>query len=78
MLSNRLKYRMIIASLLGSVFCIAGLWISYSMNIASGASIVILSVTCYLLFWAVRSAYLRYNRKRIEASQATMTGGQTK
>ena len=70
MLSNRLKQRMIYAVLLGCVFCIAGLWISYSMNIASGASIVILSGSCYLLSWAARSVYRKYKRKRIAASQA--------
>ncbi|MFZ5973790.1 MAG: metal ABC transporter permease [Bacillota bacterium] len=51
MLTGKLKQRMIYAVIFGTVFCIAGLWISYSINIASGAAIVILSVSCCLLAW---------------------------
>ncbi len=54
MLSSQLKTRMIYAVIFGNVFCITGLWISYMMNIASGASIVILSVGCYFLAYIYR------------------------
>lgn len=53
MLVSSLKLRMIYSIILGNVFCISGLWISYVLNIASGASIVILAVVCYLLSYAV-------------------------
>lgn len=46
------KKRIIYSILLGCVFCIAGLWLSFELNIASGAMIVILSVICYLLVYA--------------------------
>ncbi len=52
MLVKGLRGRMILSTLLGCFFCIAGLWISYTINIASGASIVILSVICYTLVYA--------------------------
>lgn len=48
-LTSDLKKRMNLSILLGSVFCVAGLWISYELNIASGAAIVILSVMCYFI-----------------------------
>ncbi len=42
--------RMVIAIVLGFLFCFCGLWLSYEFNLASGASIVMLSGTTYLLF----------------------------
>ncbi len=54
MLASGLRNRMLIAILLGNAFCAAGLWISYELNIASGASIAVLSVACYLLLGAGR------------------------
>jgi len=67
-LTSNLKKRMIYSVLLGSVFCIAGLWISYVINIASGAVIVIVSVIFYLSAYVVRSSYVRIKRKRIATS----------
>lgn len=66
-LTANLKRRMVYAALLGVVFCVAGLWISYVMNIASGAAIVILSVLCYFLFYAAHSLRERAQRKKIAA-----------
>lgn len=65
MLTSNLKSRMIYSVLFGSIFCIAGLWISYEMNIASGAVIVILSVICYLLIYTMRLIYIKLERKKI-------------
>ena len=65
MLTSNLKSRMIYSVLFGSIFCIAGLWISYEMNIASGAVIVILSVICYLLIYTARLMYMKLKRKKI-------------
>jgi len=65
MLTSSLKKRMIYSVLLGSVFCVAGLWISYELNIASGASIVILSVTFYFAFYMARALHTRLIRKRM-------------
>ena len=68
MLTSSLKNRMIYSILLGNVFCVAGLWISYELNIASGAAIVILSVLCYLLTYAVHLARLKLINKSIAAA----------
>lgn len=72
MLTSKLKGRMIYAIIFGNIFCILGLWISYMMDIASGASIVILSVISYFLSYALRAIYIRLRRKRIiSASDVT-------
>lgn len=64
MLTSKLKNRMIIAILAGAFFCLAGLWISYSLNVASGASIVILLVVCYFLIYGVRMIYKKSMQRK--------------
>ncbi|MBS4535745.1 metal ABC transporter permease [Clostridium sp. D2Q-14] len=44
-----LKNMMIISSILGIVFTILGLFLSYAFNIASGATIILLSATTYFI-----------------------------
>ncbi|MGE4354191.1 MAG: metal ABC transporter permease [Oscillospiraceae bacterium] len=68
-LTSSLKRRMVYSILLGGFFCIAGLWISYEMNIASGASIVILSVMCYFIVYTAHALSLRLSKKRITAQK---------
>jgi zinc transport system permease protein len=51
-----LKAKMLWSVILGMVFCILGLWISYVLNFSSGASIVILSVGCYILLYIIKFA----------------------
>lgn len=53
------RLRMVLAVVLGAVFCFAGLWLSYTLNISSGASIVILSGVCYFAVYAVKSLHTR-------------------
>jgi zinc transport system permease protein len=65
MFSSNLKNRMIYAIIFGTFFCITGLWISYVMNIASGASIVILSVTFYFVAYTIRAICIKIRRKNI-------------
>ena len=48
LLCKRLSSRMILSVILGFVFCFFGLWLSYMLNISSGACIVILSIICYM------------------------------
>lgn len=67
--SKRLKSRMIFAVIFGVFFCISGLWISYKLNIASGACIVILSVVCYLSTYAVRIVHIKMKRKTLHQSK---------
>ena len=65
--TTSLKRRMIYSVILGCVFCLAGLWISYELNIASGAAIVILSVACYLIAWATNAIISKTKSKRLVA-----------
>jgi len=47
--SKNLKNRMIISIILGMLICFVGLWISYNFNLASGATIIILSGVAFVL-----------------------------
>lgn len=68
--SKKLKRRMILAIIFGMFFCISGLWISYKLNIASGACIVILSVGCYFLIYVTRVVQIKMKRKNIATKQS--------
>jgi len=64
MFCQGLKGRMIFAIIIGIVFCISGLWISYTLDVASGASIVILSVVSYLIAHVIKSLYISKRDKK--------------
>ncbi|HCR43477.1 MAG TPA: hypothetical protein DIV41_02735 [Ruminococcaceae bacterium] len=49
------RARMVCAVVLGNIFCFAGLWLSYRLDIASGACIVILSSACYFTVYFLKS-----------------------
>lgn len=51
LLSQKLSTRMILSTLLGLLFCVVGLWLSYVFHISSGACIVLLSIACYALVY---------------------------
>ena len=55
-ITRDLKKRMTLAGVFGIIFCVAGLWLSYELNISSGACIVMLSVICYLIVLAIHTA----------------------
>lgn len=61
--SKKLKNRMLLAVLFGAFFCISGLWISYELNIASGACIIIISVASYFFAYAIRAIRIKMKRK---------------
>jgi zinc transport system permease protein len=63
LLTRDLKKRMALSGVLGIVFCIAGLWTSYELSIASGAAIVTLSVLCYLAVFSLNALRLRAKRR---------------
>jgi len=65
MFTQSLAKRMLYSVILGIIFCTAGLWISYAINIASGAAIVILSALCYFLIYMTRSVCRSMARRRI-------------
>lgn len=62
LLSHNLTKRMILAAVFGVLFCWAGLLVSYALDIASGAAIVILAVLCYAVIYAV--TLVKRNRKK--------------
>ena len=70
LLTSDLKKRMAASVLLGMVYCVAGLWASYALDIASGASIVIISAACYFLLFAVRAVTERIKNKQRRARSA--------
>jgi len=49
-LSNTLYMMMFISGILSSVFTLVGLWFSYTFDITSGASIILVSAICLCLF----------------------------
>ncbi len=56
---------MFLAIFLSTVFCISGLWVSYNLNIASGAAIVILSILGYLACSLMRSLWRNHKMKDV-------------
>jgi zinc transport system permease protein len=64
-LSANLKNRILLAIAFGTVFCVLGLWISYTLNIASGAAIVALSVFCYLVLYTVKTVRNAIKKRRL-------------
>lgn len=63
MVSKNLKNRMIISSFLGMLICMAGLTISYNYNIASGATIIIVCVITYFIFYAI-THFIKIGKKK--------------
>jgi zinc transport system permease protein len=61
-LTHNIKRIMIYSSCLGALFSLGGLWISYEMNISSGATIIIFSGLSYLIV----SAIMRLRRNMFE------------
>ncbi|HIP51131.1 MAG TPA: metal ABC transporter permease [Campylobacterales bacterium] len=53
-LSNTLFMMMILSGIFSSVFTIFGLWFSYEYDIASGASIILVSATSLFLFLGIK------------------------
>jgi zinc transport system permease protein len=53
LITNKLKNRIYLSILFGIFFSFAGLWLSYELNIASGAAIVILSVLFYSVLYLI-------------------------
>jgi zinc transport system permease protein len=60
-----LKSMMLLSSLLGMVFTVAGLWISYSWNLTSGATIILVSGIAYILSIALQD--FRNSKKPISS-----------
>ena len=54
-----MKQMMVAATVLGMLFTITGLWLSYAWNLTSGATIILVSGVCYLASLAVPSVRSR-------------------
>lgn len=55
LITNSFGRRILYSILFGAFFCLAGLWLSYTLNIASGACIVILSAACYFIMYTINA-----------------------
>jgi zinc transport system permease protein len=67
--TKKLKSRILLAIIFGAIYCVSGLWISYEINIASGACIVLLSVISYFLIYTVRAVCIKMKRKSSATNQ---------
>ena len=56
---------MVLASILGMSFTTAGLWLSYWLNLTSGATIILVAGSTYLLSMAVRPLIRRVRPNQI-------------
>ncbi|MEG0940566.1 MAG: metal ABC transporter permease [Oscillospiraceae bacterium] len=63
LLSDKLRTRMLLAIAIGLFYCFAGLWISYVLGIASGATIIIFSVVSYAIAYFFRYILGNYSPK---------------
>ncbi|NLO49262.1 MAG: metal ABC transporter permease [Clostridiales bacterium] len=68
-LTSNLKNRIIYSIIFGTVFCFAGLWISYELNIASGAAIVTLSVACCMILYTAKAICEKIKKRMITAGK---------
>ncbi len=59
---KEMKKMMLLASILGMVFTTAGLWLSYSLNLTSGATIILVAGATYVLSLAVKSLVRRTHK----------------
>lgn len=66
LLTANLKGRMIYATLLGWLYCFAGIWITYEPSLPTGSVIAVVSVACYILVYAAQSLRARAFRRAIE------------
>ncbi|MBE9014787.1 metal ABC transporter permease [Chroococcidiopsidales cyanobacterium LEGE 13417] len=64
-----MKKMMGLASILGMVFTTAGLWLSYFLNLTSGATIILVAGVVYLLSVAVQPLLSRTRGDRLFASR---------
>jgi zinc transport system permease protein len=66
-----LKRMMVMASALGVLFTTGGLWVSYTLNLTSGASIILLAGVSYLLSLGARALWTRRQKAIQPEPQST-------
>ncbi len=69
LLSSGFGRRMFISGGLGAFFTLGGLWISYALDISSGASIVMIAVVSYFLILGGVRLRARYNSRKVKADE---------
>lgn len=57
------KGTMALGTVLGGVLCVAGLWVTFYVNVSPGAMIVVLAVTLYAVVFFARTMADRFHRK---------------
>jgi zinc transport system permease protein len=62
--TRRLSRIMIVASLLGMVFTMSGLFLSFYFNLTSGATIILVAGLCYFLAFLIKKVQTRKSRLR--------------
>ncbi len=65
LLTSDLKKRMALAVGIGVVCCMSGLYISYTLNIASGATVIIVSVIAYFAVYLVSALIKKKQMKAV-------------
>ncbi len=75
LLSNNLKKILLISSLLGMFSSVAGLYLSYHFNFASGASIVLVAVALFMLafLFSPREGVITKLYRRIKTSRSILS-----
>lgn len=61
--THSLKRMMLLAILIGAIFTFSGLWLSYALDLASGATIILVSGTAFLLSFGFSKLHLRSKRR---------------
>jgi len=69
MMTNKLSRRMGAAVVIALFDCFVGLWLSYELNIASGATIVLFSVLIYFLVYAAGKIRSRSRGRSVQAAK---------
>ncbi|NLD74256.1 MAG: metal ABC transporter permease [Chloroflexi bacterium] len=70
MYAQDLRRMMVMGSLLGMLFTVIGLWLSYTLNLTSGATIILVSGSVYLVALAARPLVARRRAAAVEAVEA--------
>ncbi|MFZ1382612.1 MAG: iron chelate uptake ABC transporter family permease subunit [Scrofimicrobium sp.] len=61
--SKSFKGTMAMGTILGGILCVAGLWVTFYVNVSPGAMIVVLAVTVYAMAFFLRTMTDRSKRK---------------
>ncbi len=67
-----MKKMMALASVLGVIFTTTGLWLSYALNLTSGATIILVAGAAYLLSLAVQPLMRRFRTQNLGGGDADL------